>query len=115
MAGKARTIYAFTVRDVNLRRIASAEHAEIIRTVRVMAGCALPLFNRSMKIFLSVKIFFDIAQGGSTQIVFVVAVQAGGHFVERQESLVFGIVGRVAGAGRVCQRCFEKTAKKALG
>jgi len=63
-----------------------------------MAGRALALFYRPMKKFLPIKIFFDIAQWWSTQVVFIVAVQAGGHFIERQEPLVFGIVRRVAGA-----------------
>ena len=63
-----------------------------------MTWGALPFFYRPVQKFLLFKIFFNVAQRGGTQIVFVVAAQAGSHFVERQEPLVVGIVGRVAGA-----------------
>lgn len=67
-----------------------------------MTGCAFALFDRSVEIFFPLKILFDVAQRWSAEIVFVVAVQAGGHFIKRQEPLVSGIVGRVTGTTATC-------------
>jgi hypothetical protein len=62
-----------------------------------MACGTFTFFYRAMKKFLPLKILFDIAQWWCAQIVFVVAEQTCRHFIERQQSLVCGIVGRVTG------------------
>ena len=63
-----------------------------------MATLALALLDGTMEMFFIGKFFFDVSQGGATQIVLVVAAQARRHLVEGKESLVLGIVCRVAGA-----------------
>ena len=97
VAGKACTIHAFSVWDVDRGRIVPSEHTEIIRAVWVMAGNAFAFFYRPMQIFFLFKVFFNVSQRRGTQVVLVMAAKACCHLVKRQQSFVCRIVSRVAG------------------
>ena len=96
VTGKAGAVDALLVWGIELGGIVPPQHPEVIRTMRVMACRTFSLFDRAMEIFFTIQILFDVSQRRSTQVILVVATQAGGQLIERQETLVPGIVGRVA-------------------
>lgn len=97
MTVQASPIDSFLVRSIDVSGIASPEHPEVIRPVRVMACLAISRFDRAMEMFFSGEFLFDVSQRRSAQIVLVVAAQTSGHLVERKQALFLRIVSRVAG------------------
>ena len=66
--------------------------------MRVVTGLTLTLLDRTMEKLFAFQILFDVAQRWSAHIVFIMAVQAGSHLIEREQPFVLGIVGGVAGS-----------------
>jgi hypothetical protein len=93
VAAKTGIIDAFLIGDVDFGWITPPQHTEIVRAMRIMADGALAIFYRAMKEFFSVKIFFDITQRRSAEIVGAMTAEACFYFIERQEPLVFRVVG----------------------
>lgn len=97
MASQTHPVDPFLIGYVEICGIASPEHPEVVRAMRVMACLAFALLDRAMEKFFPGKLFFDVPQGGIAKIVLIVATQTCCHFGKRQEPFVLGIVGRVAG------------------
>lgn len=97
VTGKAEAINTLLVWGVDVGRIVSPEHSEVVRTVRVVASLAFAHLNGTMEIFFPGQFLFDVSQWGIAHVVLIVARQACGNLVEGEKPLVLRIVGRMAG------------------
>lgn len=81
VAFQAKTVAALFVRYIKIAGVVTGQNTGKVRPVRCMATTAKPLFDRTMKMFFPLQIFFYVGKRWRAELVIVVTAETGTFFI----------------------------------